>query len=80
MPYYTDNEEDEKLVLRAISAYFRFGGIDQPSNDSGLQTVAKKDYVVLRNINGILAVYRMRNDGKLKRLKRWSSELEELAK
>jgi hypothetical protein len=28
-------------------------------------------YVVLRNVRGALAVYRVRNDGMLKRMKRW---------
>ena len=32
-------------------------------------------YVVLRNVNGILSVYRVRNDGKLKGLRRWPAAL-----
>jgi hypothetical protein len=75
MANYTDNEIDEKLVLRAISAHYRYGGIDQPSSDSTVQTVENKQYVVLVNANGILAVYRVRNDGKLKGLKRYPKEI-----
>lgn len=33
-------------------------------------------YVVLENVSGILAVYRVRNDGKLKGLRRWPAQLE----
>jgi hypothetical protein len=43
----------------------------QPSNSSCVEQIAGKQYVVLRNVNGVLAVYRVRNDGVLKRLKRW---------
>jgi len=32
-------------------------------------------YVVLRNVRGVMAVYRLRDDGVLTRLKRWPSEL-----
>ena len=50
---------------------------DQPSNDSGLWELNGKQYVMLHNVNGILAVYRVRNDGLLKRMKsRWPEELE----
>jgi len=64
----------EELLNRAKSAYFRFpgeGGQIQPSNDSAVEEYDGKVYVVLRNINRVLRVYRVRNDGKLKALKRW---------
>lgn len=51
---------------------------DQPANYSQVQTHADKEYVVLRNANGILAVYRIRPSGELKRLRRWPVELEEI--
>lgn len=76
MTNYSDNEVDEKLVLRAISAYFKFGGSDMPSNNSRMEEVKGKRYAVLNNAKGILAVYRIRNDGKLKSLKRYPKELE----
>jgi hypothetical protein len=44
---------------------------------SGHEEVDDKDYVVLRNGKGVLAVYRVRHDGMLKRLRRWPAELEE---
>jgi hypothetical protein len=47
-----------------------------PANTSYLAELAGKQYVVLENVNGVLAVYRVRNDGILKGLKRWPRELE----
>lgn len=68
---------EDDLIRRAYAAYFRAGGTDQPaSNLSGMRTVDGRRYVALRNINGTLAIYRVRNDGMLKRLKRWPAELE----
>lgn len=68
------------LTTRAYAAYFRANSgnstVDQPSNDSGELEHDGKRYVVLRNCRGILAVYRVRNDGMLKGLKRWPKELE----
>jgi len=69
-------------INRAFAAYFRASAdgtqaTDQPSNASDVETVNGREYVVLRNVNGILAVYRIRShDGVLKRLKRWPSALE----
>jgi hypothetical protein len=65
-------------IDRAFAAYFRTEGAyaAQPSNHSDVQEHAGKEYVVLRNVNGILAVYRIRPSGELKRLRRWPTELE----
>lgn len=71
------NEQD--LIRRAFAAHFRAsseGQPLQPSKDSDVRTVEGKTYVVLRNVSGILKVYRVRNDGMLKGLKRWPAELE----
>jgi hypothetical protein len=65
----------DDLTKRAFAAYFRSGGSAQPSRYSGPIAAAGKDYVVLHNVNGILAVYRVRNTGALKRLRRWPKEL-----
>lgn len=70
---------DGELVRRAMAAYYKSGRregftdaqITIPGNDSDVQEHNGKHYVVLRNVNGILAVYRVRNDGMLKGLKRW---------
>lgn len=61
-------------TARALSAYFRTatGVAEQPAGQPDLLADAEgKHYVVLHNTNGILAVYRVRNDDMLKRLKRW---------
>jgi hypothetical protein len=68
--------DDEDLTRRAFAAYFRAGGYDQPAGDSGVVEVGGKLYVELHNIRGVLAVYRVRNDGMLKRLKRWPAEID----
>lgn len=60
----------EDLIRRALSAWFRTGGTDQPSAASGVAEHGGKQYVVLNNVAGVLAVYRVRNDGVLKRLAR----------
>jgi hypothetical protein len=71
----------DQLLARAYSAYFKTANregysADQPSESgSGLEEVGDKSYIVLRNGNGILAVYRVRHDGMLKRLRRWPVEL-----
>lgn len=73
---------DASLLNRAISAAAReaakAGGVlMQPASGSGVQEVNGKRYVVLRNVGGILAVYRVRTDGILKGMKRWPKELEQ---
>lgn len=57
------------LGRRALAAWFRSGGTDQPREPEG-RRVDGKEYVVLANVRGILACYRVRNDGKLKSLAR----------
>lgn len=66
----------DDLIRRALAAYFRTGGTEQPAGGGDLVEHDGMTYVVLRNVSGILAVYRVRNDGILKRLKRWPAELE----
>jgi len=69
--------EPDEMLRRAMAAWFRAGGSDQPGRDaSTIEKAGGKDYVVLRNVNGVLAVYRIRNDGMLKRLRRWPEEIE----
>lgn len=66
---------DGDLIRRAFAAWFRNGGTDRPTNDSGVITHGGKTYVVLQNLSDVLAVYRVRNDGVLKRLRRWPSDV-----
>lgn len=74
---------DTEYVDRALAAYHRAkrspGEVyKQPSrSDSGEVEHASKRYVVLANVNGILAVYRIKVDGFLKRLKRWPAALDQ---
>lgn len=70
-----------ELTQRAFAAYFRQCAregaiVQQPANYSDVAEHDGKLYVVLRNVNGVLAVYRVRNDGILKGLKRWPKQLE----
>lgn len=73
------------FVTRATKAYFRkVAGSSQyamqPSNESSVETVGCRRYVVLRNVNGTLAVYRIRKcDQVLKGLKRWPKQFEKHA-
>lgn len=71
---------ETELVRRAFKAYYRraaaTGGQPmQPSRDSGVQELGGKQYVVLFNLNGLLAVYRVLNSGALKLLKRPPTEI-----
>jgi hypothetical protein len=66
------------LLDRAVNLYARCEiSLQQPSrSDSGTTLLDGRTYVVLRNINGVLAVYRVRRDGALRRLRRWPSAVE----
>lgn len=65
-------------VPRALAAYFRAGGeVNQPIQ-AGVVEHEGKQYVVLHsNFDGVLAVYRIRTHGQLKRLVRWPQPIEE---
>lgn len=67
----------DDLTQRAIKAHTGRLGAQQPAaNLSGPATACGLDYVVLRNVSGILAVYRILPLSRtLKRLKRWPKEL-----
>ena len=53
--------DDDELRRRASVAYFRSGGTAAaaPASDSGIEEYAGDYYMVLRNVNGPLAVYRI---------------------
>jgi hypothetical protein len=59
------------LLSRGYAAYFRSGGVDLPSNASDVIVFGAKTYVVVRNVLGILAIYRLLKSGQLRRLKRY---------
>lgn len=70
-------QDGAELLKRSMAAYFRSGEGQPPStSDSGLMVHNGHQYMVLRNSSGTLAVYRVRNDGMLKRLKRWPDALD----
>jgi hypothetical protein len=74
-----DSEPDDtELVHRAFAAYWRSDGstADIPANDSYATEHEGLRYVVLQNVNGVLAVYRYRNQGILRRLRRWPRAVE----
>lgn len=74
--------DEEGLHRRALAAYYRVAARDGYSADipseriSGYETHNELDYVVLRNNSKTLAVYRVRNDNVLRRLKRWPADLD----
>lgn len=73
--------DDQAIIKRAFAAYFKTANREGysasiPGNRSCVMSHNDKDYVVLVNgIWDVLAVYRIRNDGVLKRLHRWPAEL-----
>ncbi|HZN76213.1 MAG TPA: hypothetical protein VFC00_31675 [Micromonosporaceae bacterium] len=67
----TNPPHDEDLVRRALAAYYRSGGTDTPAGGGSVVEHDGKLYVVLSNVNGTLAVYRVRSSGALKALRRW---------
>jgi hypothetical protein len=59
----------DDILRRALAAHFRYGGTDQPSAlSSAVEKHGGKWYAVLRGRRGVIGVYRVRNDGKLKKL------------
>jgi hypothetical protein len=72
--------DDVALTRRAFAAYFRTDGefADIPGSTSGVTFYKDRAYVVLRNgITHTLAVYRVRNDGVLRRMRRWPAAVEQ---
>lgn len=72
------SNELNDLTTRAIASHMRKPGAQQPAaNSSGPATAGGFDYIVLRNISGVLAVYRvMTHSRTLKRLRRWPKAVE----
>jgi hypothetical protein len=61
MPVTNGAASNSDLLSRAYAAYFRSGAVDLPSNGSDEIVFGGKTYVVLRNVHGILAIYRLLN-------------------
>jgi hypothetical protein len=72
--------KEQELMARAFSAWFRFCSttdrLEYPGPQSAIEQHRGHPYVVLRNSSKrVLAVYRVRNDGVLKSLKRYPEAL-----
>lgn len=63
------NMSGKSVVERAIAAYLKAGGPDQPGKGSEEVTIDEVTYAVLRNVKGILAVYRVDGKGYLRRIR-----------
>jgi hypothetical protein len=74
--FLTPNQQ-AKYVARGLAAYYRTGGVKPPQHT---KVVIYKDryylYLYCDDLenDGILAVYRIENAARLKRLKRWPSD------
>ena len=74
---------DGDFLRRAYAAYFREGEsngytMDQPAQgSSGVESYDGKYYVVLRNVRGVLKVYRVLNNNALKGLRRYPKVFDE---
>jgi hypothetical protein len=69
MMYNAESMPLDPLIRRALIAYLRSDAEVQPT-DTRVRTLKGKRYVVLRRSGKLLACYRVRNDGQLKRLVR----------
>lgn len=67
--YNLDDMPIEEIARRALAAYFESDGDELPTS-TNVQKLAGKRYVTLKRAGRLLACYRVRNDGKLKRLVR----------
>lgn len=61
---------------RALAAYYSAAHPDGPPLGAALFTADNgKRYVILRNVDRVQAVYRVRPDGDIERLRQWPPEL-----
>lgn len=65
--YNLDEMSLDESSRRALSAYYATGGEELPTSVK-VQKVKGLSYAVLRRGSKVLACYRIRNDGKLKRM------------
>lgn len=72
--YNAENMATDEIIRRALAAYARTVGEPMPTTTL-IETYARLRYVVLRRRGRLLACYRVRNDGQLKRLIRLPDNL-----
>jgi hypothetical protein len=65
--YDIDQMSLDEPSKRALSAYYASGGGELPTSVK-VQSLKGLSYAVLRRGTAIVACYRVRNDGKLKRM------------
>lgn len=63
------------LIKHAKRRLLAIEGAPQPSNVSAVEKHGDRNYAVLRNVSGVIAVYRVRNDQALRPLKRWPAAI-----
>ena len=61
--------DTDQLINHSIELFLRTSNIQPSASDSYIKTEAGKDYVVLRNVNGVLAVYSINDNDDLRPLK-----------
>lgn len=66
-----DEKTRENVRRRAFAAWYRFYGEDGTVDSVELCEVGDKYYAALRETGSLRAVFRVRNDLKLKRLFKW---------
>lgn len=65
--YNIDAMSLDEASRRALSAYYATGGEELPTSVK-IEKLKGFEYAVLRRGSKVLACYRVRNDGKLKRM------------
>ena len=63
--------EDLHLARRAMAAWLRSGGLVKRSTYSYVYEAEARLYAGVSSGQDVLAVYRVQNSGRLKRLRRW---------
>ena len=61
--------DQDQLITKAIKLFSQKSNIQPSANDSTIENEGGKDYVVLRNVNGVIAVYLITGEDYLKQLK-----------
>jgi hypothetical protein len=61
------------LKDRAIRHHVNFWGCAQAFEETTLEQHDGREYIVIRHGDHVMSVYRIRNDGAVRRLHRWPS-------
>ena len=69
--------DSDQIIHHAIKLFLQKSNIQPSASESYIITEGGKDYVVLRNVNGVLAVYSISDNDYLRPLKNipdWASK------